>query len=293
MLFAIHHDRFFFIAFLLDSETAHSIGREFHFGYCDTVQSAVIPYAVITALNKSTGINITNNHDMTSTLHNISSYDSLTITLASNLENTASGVTWKTVYITSDEDITVACYHGDTAAQTAYSILPSQFYGKEYIVAMYRPLFYGQILMISNDNDTQVEISFPHNTVYNGQTYSQNRNLTITLQRNQGFYFQINQDLTGTIIYSNNNIAVLAGNKCSRIKAGNCEPVVQHYMPIKFLGKNYILSTLTGVKAGSIFRVVAAYNNTKVRLNFTIATYELLRGGFAEFELSADTDAFL
>ncbi|RDD35924.1 IgGFc-binding protein [Trichoplax sp. H2] len=278
---------------IYDSETAHIIGREFHFGYLDIPRSASIPYTVITALNKSTGINITNNHDKTSTLYNISSYNSLTITLTNKLEITESGVTSKTLYITSDEDITVACYYGDSTAQTAYSILPSQFYGKEYIVAMYRPSFYGQILMTSNDNDTQVEISFPHNTVYNGQTYSQNRNLTITLQRNQGFYFHINQDLTGTIIYSNNNIAVLAGNICSTIKAGSCEPLVQHYMPIKFLGKNYILSTLTGVKAGSIFRVVAAYNNTKVRLNFTIATYELLRGGFAEFELSADTDAFL
>ncbi|RDD35988.1 Tyrosine-protein phosphatase Lar, partial [Trichoplax sp. H2] len=138
-------------------------------------------------------------------------------------------------------------------------------------------------------------ISFPSNTNYGGQTYSRNRNLTINLLPNQGFFFQIAQDLTGTIIYSNKDISVLAGNLCANVPTSNryCEPLQEHYMPSKYLGQNYILSTFTGRAAGDIYRIVAAYDNTTVRLQSASSNYKLSRGEFTQFELASGSDSFL
>ncbi|EDV21445.1 uncharacterized protein TRIADDRAFT_60085 [Trichoplax adhaerens] len=317
---------------IYDSETAQSIGREFHFGYLDTIRSAAIPFAVITALSKSTdtktirsigrefyfglfssgsagatvaaivtaldksaAITVRNNYFNTATQYNVSSYSSTTVKLKATSENRVTGIASKTIHITSDEDITVTSLQASSTLASSCHILPVQFYGKEYVIATYTPLIYGHMLIISKDANTQVEISFPSNTNYGGQTYSRNRNLTINLLPNQGFFFQIAQDLTGTIIYSNKDISVLAGNLCANVPTSNryCEPLQEHYIPSKYLGQNYILSTFTGRAAGDIYRIVAAYDNTTVRLQSASSNYNLSRGEFTQFELASGTDSFL
>lgn len=253
------------------------------------------PHVMITTLNRTAHITLTNNNDKTTTNYVVQARSVKEIELPVSLENTASGISSKNVRITSTEDVVVECYHVHRVSADGYLALPTISYGKQYIIATYTPKSLSQFLITASQDQTKISIIFSRNVVYNGNTYSKNKQLIFTMQASQSFYYGYDEDLTGTVINANKNVAVLAGNRCANVPVGSnkCEVLIEQFLPTRTLGMNYVLTSFADRIAGDIFRVVAAYDNTKVQMHLNGQIRTISQGSYTEFELASDSGMYL
>ncbi|EDV20538.1 uncharacterized protein TRIADDRAFT_61038 [Trichoplax adhaerens] len=273
-----------------DFKQVSSRGRDFCLGIYSQHPSAntPIPYILLTAYNQTANVIIFNNYFKSTVRRTLAPYETVAISISNFMVNDATGKTSKVFHVLSDHDITVKLYTIFKFTTDASLILPSSFYGKKYVAATYVPALNARILILAHQNDTTVSIRFPRGTYYNGQLYTRDRPLSIKLEQFQGFLYQINYDLTGTVIESDKGVAVITGNKCANVPVGVtfCDVLVQHLPPIEALGRNYILKALDGRKAYTVYRVIAAYDNTVVTKSYPFQTFILQRqGSFYEFQL--------
>ena len=265
-------------------------GRSFFVGFLhSSVDQNCTSYIVITTQNQPSTIFLNNFYLNQQQNFNISSHNSTTIAFNHTMENTESGSTSKLVYIVSSQDITVATYQMCDASGDGMLALPLQFYDRQYVIATYRVMNTGQFLILSNGISAVVNISFPYDFIYNNVTYSRQNLLTVTIQMSKGFYIEAKSDLTGTIITSDQSIAVITGSTCatgSSSHARQCSNMMEQLLPNSLLGKSYILSPLSDGRSIDVFRVVAAHNNTNVQIQYHNTNHTLLQGEFYELEIS-------
>ncbi|EDV24852.1 uncharacterized protein TRIADDRAFT_56180 [Trichoplax adhaerens] len=276
-----------------------NFGKKFYLGYMQAATTnqhgSHFPFVVITTLNQAAQVTITNNYDKSISLFSISAQSYREIPLPISLENSVNGVSSKTVLVTSDQDIIVEGYHVHPLSADGYLALPTTAFGKQYVIATYTPYQRSQFLVTASQDQTQLSIIFPRNVNYLGTIYSRSNHLIVNLQKSQSFYFGYNQDITGTIINSNKKVAVQSGNRCALVPVRiiDCEYLVEQLLPTNSLGKNYVLTTFADRTAGDIFRVVAAYDNTSIRMHLNGQIHIISQGSFLEFHLASDTGTYL
>ena len=253
------------------------------------------PYVMITTLDQTAHVTVTNNFRKRTTNYVINARSVREIELPVSLQNTVNGITDKSLHITSTVDVIVEGYHVNEVSADGYLALPATSYGKQYIIATYTPNLQSQFLITASQDQTKISIIFPRNVVYNGVTYSKNKHLIFTMQRSQSFYYGYNQDLTGTVINTNKNVAVYAGNRCAYVPVGSseCEVLIEQFLPTRTLGTNYVLTTFADRIAGDIYRVVAAYDNTNVQMHLNGQTKSLSQGSYTEFQLGSNSGMFV
>ncbi len=165
--------------------------------------------------------------------------------------------------------------------------LPVQSLNTDYIVASYRPLYSdgSSFVITALYDNTNITIT-PSTNLFGGRTAGVPFN--ITLNRGQGYYNTgttagISGDVTGTIITSDKPIQVTNGEKCTNVPPGYyaCDHVFEVAHPIQSWGLSVPVANLPFRTSGTVYRVLAAEDNTTIRLDGTVIT-TLNKGQFHE-----------
>ncbi|EDV24870.1 uncharacterized protein TRIADDRAFT_56233 [Trichoplax adhaerens] len=272
-------------------------GRKFHLGLLyGSPNYQFESIAIINTLTEAANVSIFNLFDKSKASYFIPADSSRKVIFDRKLLNKDVGLTNRSVIISSDNDIQVDVYQMHPLSGDGYLALPTNAMGPEYVIATYTPTIASQFLVLAHINSTEIFISFPSETSYLGQTYSRKRMLHVAIPHEHGFFFSSTKDLTGTLIYSNHDLVVIAGNPCTTIPLGvqYCDFLIEQLLPTRQLGRNYLLGNFADRKFGDIYRVVAASPNiTTVWINTIQQNLTLPQGSFIEFDIIGSNNTYL
>ena len=158
-----------------------------------------------------------------------------------------------------------------SATTDAALALPVDALNTDYLVQTYIPLFFSQFTLVAPFDGTEVTIT-PAVNLASGQTAG--TPFMITLNRGEAFYGRsagsgATNDLTGTRIEATRPIAVTNGNQCTNVPPGTsaCDHLFEVAQPLASWGDEVIVSPLPNRTGGSVYRVLAAEDNTEVTRN--------------------------
>jgi len=195
----------------------------------------------------------------------------------------------KGIRVTAADEIAVYFLNPGVPVYTndAYLGLPTDILDKEYLVLTYPETFGGypsEIAIAAPYNDTIITI-IPSITTGTRiakvpYTVGLNQSQTYTLQSDN-----LNEDLTGTVIQSNQPVSVFAGVKCVNIPAGYgyCDHIVEQLTPTSTWGKNIDTFPFKPRQnnKGDFLRILASIDDTIVTINGSVAG-TINRGQFLE-----------
>jgi len=200
--------------------------------------------------------------------------DSIEFRFGTRIEN-------KGIHITATEEIVVYGLNQQRATTDAFTNIPTDALGTEYMVSAYND---GLIGVVATQNNTNISITFPFRNT--GEPY--------LIQLNEGEAYQfmdtLSADVTGTIIESDKPIGVFGGNDCTYIPTNTpaCDHIIEQFAPVDAWGKQFYAVSLATRKKGDLFRALAAHDNTTVNINGReVAT--LNKGAFYERILPSDS----
>ncbi len=166
--------------------------------------------------------------------------------------------------------------------QTAdsYTVLPSEMLGKDYFAMGYQNMsslaLFSQLTVLATEDKTEITI-IP--TTFTGGVKPMFQPINITLNMGETYsIFSISpaqelegmpqQEITGTIIKANKNIAVLSGHQCTFIprEINACDYLVEQLLPTKFWGNDFFLGSIEK-RTKFTYRALALENGTDIRKN--------------------------
>lgn len=165
--------------------------------------------------------------------------------------------------------------------------LPVISLNTDYIVASYTSLFNddASFVITALYDNTTVTIT-PSVNLFGGRTAGVPYN--IVLDRGEGYFNTGNTtgpsgDVTGTLIVSDKPIQVTNGEKCTNVPPGYyaCDHIFEAAHPVQSWGLSTPVANLPLRTLGTVYRILAAEDNTSVRLDGTVIT-TLNRGQYYE-----------
>ncbi|KAI6654038.1 hypothetical protein LOD99_2885 [Oopsacas minuta] len=167
----------------------------------------------------------------------------------------------KTIEIESDYKISVYAIHLE--AFTTDATYQSTRNGDNTLFA----------ILATTDN-TVVTVLLSNEIIYNGTTYSQGDTLTLELKRYEAVQIQsatssLDNDLTGSIVDSNNPIAVISGHQCANSVGSFCDVILEQSIPVNSWGTKHFYSNPPDDGDFSRFRMIAYFSNTVFTYNGT------------------------
>ncbi|KAI2664492.1 IgGFc-binding protein [Labeo rohita] len=262
----------FCLAVLTVTVSGCPVGREFITAFMTNYQYGKASLSVsITAQNAPATVKIEIKALSYSETVSIGRGETRKVILPQNAEIEGDGTFRKTVYISSNADITVASanlkeFTGDTTV-----LLPVNELGKRYVVFTPNtgPSPYKKEIAIINGNsqNTISILSGKKNlwTLFFGRTK------TITLAPYEVYLQRSADTLTGMQITSKFPVAVLAGHECSMI-VGTCEHIFEQLVPVESLSNEYLIPAMHQSSSQDKAYVVAPDDNTVVSI-FTRHSY--------------------
>ncbi|ELI0634495.1 IgGFc-binding protein [Vibrio harveyi] len=196
-------------------------------------------------------------------------------------------VSQRGVRVVANQEVSVYGLNQYQHTTDAYLGLPIDSLGVNYIVASYQPTWSSmpsQLTVVAAYDGTNVTITPSKNAGSRaaGQPY------TITLDRDETYYLEATQDLTGSSISSDLPVAVFGGVRCVNIPSNvsACDHVVEMIPPVSTWGKSFHTFPLATRRNGEVFRVIASEDNTAVTINGSVVV-QLQEGEFFETVLRA------
>ncbi|XP_060589282.1 uncharacterized protein LOC132744551 [Ruditapes philippinarum] len=164
----------------------------------------------------------------------------------------------KTVYIKSDSQVTVYWLNSKTNSADGGRILSDEELGQEYILASdrsgnTRPDRFEQFLIVSLQNGTSVQIE-----------YSDGSQETISLEAMEAFRKK-GTEFSGTIVTSNELIAVKSGHECFVADGGRCDLMSEQIPPVSSLGCIHIIGYMKPFLT-SYVRIAIPFDHTDVTI---------------------------
>ncbi|MDP4236363.1 MAG: T9SS type A sorting domain-containing protein [Bacteroidota bacterium] len=210
-------------------------------------------------------------------------------------EITSSGVVeTKSVHIWSDNaDIAVYFLSRVPYTTDGMYVVPSTGWGKEYVVGAYSSLLVSQNLadypsefvVVANHNNTIVTIvpsydlrrdGFPNVIQHpKGVPFTQNLNKGECVQYQATGAQTGEEDVTGTIITSNNPVGVIGASVCPFIRPDepSCDYILDMLQPVRTWSSTYYTCPFAGRKyGGDGFLMIATANQTIYRNGSAVAT---------------------
>jgi hypothetical protein len=198
----------------------------------------------------------------------------------------------KGIHVFAGEEVTVYGLNRISATTDAFLGLPTDILGTEYINLGYENVNIvnaTQFGLVATQDNTTVTIT---PTVAAGLGRAAGVPFDILL--NQGQTYQLvatgsaPTDLSGSIIFADQPIAVFGGHQCANIPFGNiaCDHIVEQLPPVSTWGNSFVTFPLATRVNGDTFRIMAAQNNTVVSINGIIVA-TLGRGEIFETVLTA------
>ncbi len=214
----------------------------------------------------------------------------LSIPLAAEI-GVSDSVTQLGIHLISQNPVAVYGISYEPHSTDGYLGLPVNALGNHYISLAYT----------NSQTITGVSTGFAVAGIQNGTSVTITPALTVSTRTagapyivalNSGDLYQLQDgdqggDLTGTLIDSNQPVAVWGSNSCADIPATvyTCNFIVEQLWPLQWWGTNFITMPITG-RAGDTFRVLASQDGTNVSVSGAQAV-NLNRGKFLEQILSA------
>ena len=205
------------------------------------------------------------------------------------------------VHLVADDEVTVYGVNLQQYTTDAFLALPVDVLSNEYIAMSYDGLaqfaslnLSSQVAIVSNADNTLIEITPPVDAGSNlaGQPFS------ITLDRFEVYQLNTNtEDLTGTVIRSSDPVAVMGGHKCADVpslsrsptggRIGWCDHLVEMIPPLNTWGQSFAVIPLASRLKGSVVRILASENGTRVKFGEGASdTATLNQGEFFETVLT-------
>ncbi len=201
-------------------------------------------------------------------------------------------------HVNSEDEVMVYAHSQSVMTSDAFLVLPTDVLGMDYYVLAYKSdISMGgqsntpsQFAIVASEDDTKVQI-IPSTATYINSTREQN----IVLNTGDVYLVQADAsgsfgyaDLTGTKLVSDKPIALFAGHQRTSVPAGefNGSPsrdvLIEQMLPVKNWGKNAFIVPFRQEndqidQGNDIYRVLAAYDDTKVEINDT--EFELINEG--------------
>jgi hypothetical protein len=164
----------------------------------------------------------------------------------------------KTVYIKSDNPVTVYWLNYKTVSADGGRVLSDEELGQEYILASDRSgntvsSLFEQFLIVSLRDGTSVQIDYPDGSQE-----------TISLEAMEAFR-KIGTEFSGTIVTSNEPIAVKSGHECFVGDGGRCELMSEQIPPVSSLGYIHIIGYMKPFLT-SYVRIAIPFDQTDVTI---------------------------
>jgi hypothetical protein len=195
----------------------------------------------------------------------------------------------KSIHIWSeDTDLNVYFMSRNDFTSDGTVVLPSYAYGKEYVVAAATALYVNssvdlpsEFIIIATQDSTVVTVKPSQDIRKEGVPtevkYPKNIPFNVTLNKGECIQYQTTQsqdipwDLSGTILTSNNPIAVIGASACPFIPADPyCDHVVEMIPPSDKWGKKYYSMQFAGRKyGGDSFLLISSKDNQTIYRNGT------------------------
>ena len=236
-----------------------------------------------TNLGSSVNFNITAQEVYTIALNNDQKTAVLNLTL---------GTTNHSVYINSNEAVTVYAMNQGFRSTDATNVLPATILGTDYYDISYYTSYLDAYAVVATENNTQVyhdgELAATLNI---GQVYYRPSDTDAP----EGYKYP---DYTGVHITANNPVALFALNQGVQIPQGSdfVDCLMQQLAPVETWGKNFFVPVSHRTK--DRVRIVASQNNTTITqiggslqyVNFGQTDYTLQAGQFIELEVYLEGD---
>lgn len=236
-------------------------GRSFHTSFLQNYSgSANLAFYIASA--EDTDVTIKFNDDNTTVTESLDANVSKEIIVPTDKMLSGTGISNKTIEITSDANIIVVALNQISATTDASLILPDQILSQEYYTAGYQNISSDEFSVVAIENSTTVNITLPDGT-----------ELTpITLNKGEVYQYQASTELTGTHITSNQNIAVQSGNQCTDVPDGYsaCDHIGEQMLPVNTWEKTFITVPLATRMNGDTFRFVASVDGTQISKDGTV-----------------------
>ena len=193
------------------------------------------------------------------------------VVVPSELEIIGSVKSYKTILIDSDYKISVYVIHLEDYTTDGYLAIPVENLGNQYVVATYQITNGWSTLfaIFATVDNTVVTVQLTTEVTYEGINYFRGDTLTLELNEYEAVQIQSNaasldNDLTGSIVNSNNPIALISGHQCANSPGSTCDVILEQSIPVNSWGNTHFYSNPPHVSDYSLFRVISYYNNTVV-----------------------------
>ncbi len=196
-----------------------------------------------------------------------------TYDLPEAIELSATGTSSASIYVTSDEEISVYIANISGSTSDAYVGLPVDGLGTEYYVVGYQGAGDGYIATTATQDATDVEI-------FNAAGVSV---ATATIDTGEIYYYEnaVTDDISGFSVVATLPVSVVSGNTCANVPVGAsaCDFIAEMIPPTDSLGTEFYSFQLGGRLNGDTFVVVATEDDTTITVDGTISLIN--RGGVA------------
>ncbi|XP_033115438.1 uncharacterized protein LOC117115647 isoform X2 [Anneissia japonica] len=289
-----------FFLFVHTSDTQiDNRGQEFLLSFANNYINKHGPSVVIT--NESPNLN-------SSVVINIKGMDSIHITvepksfqrvnLSKEVIVTEERVSFPAVYITSDINITVVGINDAHANGVGgFLALPVHSLGTDYVAGTYSPWLGSQIVIAALEDRTRVLVRVAKPMSLTQSLVKEGMIIALYLNKFEALMIDGLEDLTGTVLYSNKNIAAFSGNRAVTRPWSRyvIDHTVEQLLPFKTWNKKFILVPYPQDEySWNAFRAVVR-NRTRLSIYTlkSLTNVTLQVGDYYEITLSADDTAYV
>jgi PKD repeat protein len=278
-------------------------GKDFWFGFMQNRNSGATHYTEITITSRL-GANFTVTYGTAGTLignYTVLANQSTRVLIDYNLLESkgSEGIENKAIHLVSDNPVNLYALNYRTQSSDVAVIYPTESLGKEYFAMCYSPRYTpnnesnSEFLVVASEDNTTVKITPSRNT---DQGKPAKVPFTITLNKGEMYQVQAGntdatgkEDLTGSYVSANKPVAFFSGSKAVTIPVvgfigSSYDHLFEQIPPTSTWGKEFYVVPLK-LRTKDTYRVLAAENNTTVKIEGIGVTRTLARGEFYEFEL--------
>lgn len=293
---------FIFLA-LLNVQLSFSqsnVGTEFWLSFMEHVDAGDNNMVVMISSTVNTTGTVSLPNLNFSTDFSVNANDVTLINLPQEAETIGSGrVNRNAIHIVSESPVTVYMHQFSQWRSEASVVLPVDALSREYFALCYtgidvfRNSGESELVIVATRDETTVNI-FPSEDTSHGV----NKGEQESIQLNQGETYQLrvnnaNQDLTGSFISADKDIAVFAGASWAGVpmSCGTYDNLLEQMSPIDTWGSRYITVPMKDID-DDVFRILAASDNTEISVvnaRGNTREYNLDRGEFVEYAESEST----
>lgn len=167
-----------------------------------------------------------------------------TFQLPSGIEISGTTTTYQTVQVLSDQKILVSSLNYKLYSSDTSLIYPVEDWGTEYYLftPMLGPLgSFKEFSIVNYDTQNSITIQLSGMVLFEGTFYPGGSTLKFTLTPMESVQIQSPDDLTGSVIKSQQPVAVFAGHSCAWFYS-TCSHVYEQLIPVSSWGKEFMVA---------------------------------------------------